>query len=84
MNRHFDDVQYYLQQAGEHAKAGIEEELAPVEAKVRKLTGMEDEPEPSRLEQLQDDLDALAERAEGTAEAAIEDAREQVRAYREG
>jgi uncharacterized protein YjbJ (UPF0337 family) len=83
MNRHFDDVQYYLKQAGKHATEGVKEELEPVEAKVREVVGKEKVPEPSRVEALQDDLAGLAERAEGNAKQSIDDAREQVRTYRE-
>ena len=47
MNRHFADARYYLKRAGETASKGVREELAPLEARVRELTGAEDEPEPS-------------------------------------
>ena len=55
MSKHFEDARYYLGRAAEHAKAGIKEELEPVEARVKELVGQEDEepePEPSRLDKL--------------------------------
>ena len=82
MNKHFTDARYYLKRAGETASKGVREELAPLEARVRELTGAEDEPEPSRLEAVKADLKALQERAEGEAEAAIGDAREKLDEYR--
>ncbi|MFD1633731.1 DUF7553 family protein [Haloplanus ruber] len=82
MNKHFEDTLYYIGRAGEHAKEGVLEELDPLEERFRELTGNETEPEPSRLEQLQDDLQELETRAEGEAKTAIEDARERIRQYR--
>ncbi|MFB6173940.1 MAG: hypothetical protein ABEI39_04785 [Halobacteriales archaeon] len=84
MNKHFEDTRYYLKRAGETAKRGIEEELEPIEERFRELTGREEEPEPGRLDAIREDLEALEERAEGEAREAIEDAREQLRAYRQG
>ncbi|WP_053946998.1 DUF7553 family protein [Halolamina sediminis] len=83
MASHFEDARYYLGRAVEHAKAGVEEELEPLEERVRKLTGTEKVPEPSRLETLQSDLKELEQRAEGEAREAIENARERVTAFRE-
>jgi predicted nucleic acid-binding Zn-ribbon protein len=84
MNKHFEDTLYYLGRAGEHAKEGVMEELDPLEERVRELTGSdeEEEPEPSRLQKLQDDLQELEARAEGEAKTAIADARERIRRYR--
>ncbi|GAB6861841.1 hypothetical protein ACFR97_11085 [Haloplanus litoreus] len=82
MNKHFEDALYYMGRAGEHAKEGVMEELDPLEERFRELTGKEQEPEPSRLEKLQDDLQELETRAEGEAKTAIEDARERIRRYR--
>ncbi|WP_248896331.1 DUF7553 family protein [Haloplanus halobius] len=84
MNKHFEDARYYLSRATEHAKEGVLEELDPLEERFRELTGNEDEeePEPSRLQKLQDDLAELEERAEGEAKTAIQDARERIRRYR--
>lgn len=58
MSKHFEDARYYLGRAAEHAKAGVKEELEPVEARVKDLVGIVDdgEPEPSRLDRLQADL----------------------------
>jgi hypothetical protein len=82
MNNHFEDALYYIGRAGEHAKEGVLEELDPIEARFRELTGREEEPEPSRLEQLQEELQELERRAEGEAKTAIADARERIRRYR--
>jgi len=69
MSKHFEDARYYLGRAAEHAKAGVKEELEPVEARVKDLVGIVDDggPEPSRLDRLQADLKKLEERAEGEA-----------------
>jgi len=83
MSKHFEDARYYLGRAAEHAKAGVKEELEPVEARVKDLVGIEEaEPEPSRLDRLQADLKRLEERAEGEAREAVASARERVAEYR--
>ncbi|MFC5279029.1 hypothetical protein ACFPM1_09710 [Halorubrum rubrum] len=84
MSKHFEDARYYLGRAAEHAKAGVKEELEPLQDRVSKLVGdePEEEPEPSRLEKLQADLKSLEERAEGEAREAVKSARERVEAYR--
>ena len=84
MSKHFEDARYYLGRAAEHAKAGVKEELAPVEARVKELVGREadEEPEPSRLDKLQADLKDLEERAQGEAREAVASARKRVAEYR--
>ncbi|AZQ15470.1 MULTISPECIES: hypothetical protein [Halorubrum] len=85
MSKHFEDARYYLGRAAEHAKAGVKEELEPIEARVKDLVGIEaeaEEPEPSRLDRLQADLKALEERAEGEAREAVASARARVKEYR--
>ena len=84
MSKHFEDARYYLGRAAEHAKAGVKEELEPVEARVKELVGREGEaePEPSRLDKLQADLKQLEERAEGEAREAVASARKRVTEYR--
>ena len=85
MSKHFEDARYYLGRAAEHAKAGVVEELETVEARVKELVGREDEepePEPSRLDKLQADLEDLEERAEGEAREAVASARKRVAEYR--
>ena len=84
MNKHFEDARYYLGRASEHAKEGVVEELQPVEERFRKLTGNEEEPEPSRLEKVQQELKELESRAEGESKKAIADARTRIRKYRNG
>jgi hypothetical protein len=83
MNKHFEDTRYYVKRAGETAKKGISEELEPVEQRVKKLAGKEEEPEPGRLEELRADLKELQGRAEGEAKEAIGKAREKVETVRE-
>ena len=86
MSKHFEDARYYLGRAAEHAKAGVVEELEPVETRVKELVGRGDdepEPEPSRLDKLQADLKKLEERAEGEAREAVASARKRVAEYRD-
>jgi|AntRauMinimDraft_2_1070382.scaffolds.fasta_scaffold03528_2 hypothetical protein len=85
MSKHFEDARYYLSRAAEHAKAGVKEELAPVEDRVKALVGIDandEEPEPSRLDRLQSDLKKLEERAEGEAREAVASARARIKEYR--
>jgi len=83
MSKHFEDARYYLGRAAEHAKAGVKEEIEPVEARVKDLVGaVEEEPEPSRLDRLQADLKRLEERAEGEVREAVASARARVKEYR--
>lgn len=82
MSKHFEDARYYLGRAADHAKEGVKEELEPVEQKVRKFTGREKEPEPGRLEKLQQDLESLEGRAEGEAREAVKKAQERLSDYR--
>jgi hypothetical protein len=84
MSKHFEDARYYLGRAAEHAKAGVKEEIEPVEARVKELVGAEEdeEPEPSRLDRLQADLKELEERAEGEVREAVVSARTRVKEYR--
>jgi hypothetical protein len=83
MNKHFEDARYYLGRASEHAKEGVLEELEPIEQRFKKLSGGDEEPEPSRLEKLQQELTELETRAEGDAKQAIRDARDRIRKYRD-
>jgi len=83
MNKHFEDARYYIKRAGEQAKKGVSEELEPVEERFRELTGREEEPEPSRLDKVREDLEEIEQRAEGEAKEAVADARERLRRYRE-
>jgi hypothetical protein len=82
MNKHFEDTRYYVKRAGETAKKGITEELEPIEQRVKKLAGKEEEPEPSRVEELRADLKELQGRAEGEAKEAIGNAREKLETMR--
>ncbi len=78
MNKHFEDTKYYLTRAGKTAKRGVAEELEPVQKRVQKLRNGEEEPEPSRVEKVREDLKELQGRAEGEAKEAIGKAREKL------
>ena len=82
MNKHFEDTRYYLKRAGQEAKRGISEEVEPLKERFDSITGGEEEPEPSRLEKFQQDLEELQGRAEGEAKQALGDARERIGRYR--
>ena len=84
MNKHFEDAQYYLKRAGETAAEGVKEEIEPLADRVKDVAGIEDEePEPSRVDRLREDLADLQERAEGETKEAIGKARERLRSYRD-
>jgi hypothetical protein len=83
MNKHFEDTRYYLKRAGETAKRGVSEELKPIQERFQNLTGGEDEPEPSRLDEIKADLKEVQGRAEGEAKEAIGEARGKIQRYRE-
>jgi hypothetical protein len=83
MNKHFEDTQYYLKRAGSEAKRGIKEELEPVQERVERLAGKEEEPEAGRLDSIKADLKEIQGRAEGEAKEAIGEARERVEAMRQ-
>lgn len=82
MNKHFEDSTYYLKRAGETAKAGVAEELAGIEARIRELAGRDEPDEASRIDELRAELKELQERAEGDAREAIVEARERLGARR--
>jgi predicted nucleic acid-binding Zn-ribbon protein len=78
-NKYFEDTKYYLKRAAETAKRGVEEEIGPLQDRVQELIGEEEpEPEPSRVEQLREDLNELQTRAEGEAKKALNDARDRL------
>jgi len=83
MNKHFEDTRYYLKRAGETAKRGVTEELEPIRERFQGMAGGEDEPEPSRLDEIKDDLKGVQEKAEGEAKEAIGEARGKIEQYRE-
>ena len=83
MNKHFEDAKYYLKRAGETAKAGVSEELEPVQTRVDDLIDREEEePKPGRFDEVREDLKELQERAEGETRDAIADARRRIDNYR--
>ncbi|SDX73797.1 DUF7553 family protein [Halopenitus persicus] len=83
MSKHFTDARYYLGRAVDHATAGVKEEVEPVAERARELAGIEEEPEPSRLEAIKADLIAAGERAAETAREAAASLRETVRGSRD-
>ncbi|MFC6733230.1 MULTISPECIES: hypothetical protein [unclassified Haladaptatus] len=82
MNKHFEDTQYYLKRASETAKRGVTEELSPVQEKFRSITGREEEPELSRIDEIREELRKLQDRAEGETREAIASARSRLDDYR--
>ena len=85
MNKHFEDARYYLKRAGETAKAGVSEELEPIQERVKELTNREeeaDEPEPGRFDAVRQELKELSEKAEGETREAIDKARAKIDEYR--
>ncbi|EJN59220.1 DUF7553 family protein [Halogranum rubrum] len=78
MNRHFSDAWYYQKRAASHLRAGLAEELAPVENRVRRAAGRERSPEPKRLEKVQHEL----RRAEGRGKHALKGAKGRIDDYR--
>jgi len=82
MNRHFEDARYYLKRAGETATKGVKTELEAVRERFDELTGREEEPDPSRLEEIKADRREVQTKAEGEAREAIGDAREKLDEYR--
>ena len=83
MNKHFEDTRYYLKRATETATQGVKEELEPIEARFREMTGRETDPEPSRIERVRADIEELQGKAEGEAREALVEARTKLREYRE-
>ncbi|WP_435359025.1 DUF7553 family protein [Haloarchaeobius sp. DFWS5] len=82
MNRHFEDAQYHLKRAGEHTKAGVKEEFEGIQKKVNELRGIEEEPEPTRVEKIQADLRESKKKAEGKVKTNAAEARKKIGGYR--
>ena len=82
MNRHFEDARYYLKRAGKTATKGVKTELEPVRERFDELTGREEEPDPSRLDEIKADLREVQSKDEGEAREAIGDARKKLEEYR--
>ncbi|MXR52609.1 hypothetical protein GRX03_13465 [Halovenus sp. WSH3] len=83
MNKHFEDTKYYVKRAGETAKKGLSEELEPLQERIQDLRDEEEQPEPSRVEKLREDLKEFQQRAEGEAKEALGEARERLDKVRE-
>lgn len=83
MNKHFEDTRYYLKRAGETAKAGVSEEIEPIQERVNDLIDREEEaPEPGRFDEIRSELKELQQKAEGETREAIANARERIDNYR--
>lgn len=78
MNRHFEDTRYYLKRAVTTAKNGVAAELEPVQERVERLRGEDEEPDNGRVEEIRADLAEIQQRAEGDARDAISTARERL------
>ena len=82
MNRHFNDAKYYARRTGESLYTGLRQELEPYldEAAGRyyDYRGIERPTEPTRIEQLQLELDQLEERASGEAQEAVQSVRQRI------
>jgi|GEM_PF-2344228 len=83
MNRYLEDTLYYLKRAIRTVRAGVREQLAPAEGRIRTLAGREREPEPGRTEAARSELATLPGQARGEARAVVAEARETVDEYRE-
>jgi hypothetical protein len=77
MNKNFEDAWYYARRAGRHLSRGVREELAPVERRLRRATGREQETT-SRTERWRAELKSTEEKAERRARRAMRRARERV------
>ncbi|MCY4730364.1 hypothetical protein KY092_07320 [Natronomonas gomsonensis] len=78
MNKHFQDTRYYLKRAGETTKAGVVEELKPVETRVRGFTVRESEPKPRRVDVVRAEIVGFGERAEDRTRTAIRTGRKKL------
>ena len=84
MNKHFEDTKYYLKRAAKTAKAGVAEQIEPIQERVNDLIDRGDEePEPGRLDELREDIRELQEKAEGETREALEKARAKIDELRE-
>ncbi len=84
MNKHFEDTKYYLKRAAKTAKAGVAEQIEPIQERVNDLIDRGDEePEPGRLDELREDIKELQEKAEGETREALEKARAKIDELRE-
>lgn len=83
MNEHFEDAKHHMKRAGKTAKAGLSEELAPLQERVDDLIAREEEePEAGRFDEVREELKELQERAEGETREAIGEVRERIENYR--
>ena len=84
MSKHFEDTKYYLKRAAKTAKAGVAEQIEPIQERVNDLIDRGDEePEPGRLDELREDIKELQEKAEGETREALEKARAKIDELRE-
>lgn len=81
MNEHFEDARHHVERAAKNVREGLEREVEELEERARTLLGTE-EPEPGKLEKLQQDLRDLEKKAEGETRDALKAARERIDDYR--
>ena len=80
MNRHFKDARYYLGRTVFHVRAGLSEQLSPIEARVRKALGREvEEPQASRVETVKAELRELPSRVGSEVREVATEARGRIR-----
>lgn len=82
MNRHFKDAWYHVKRAGDDFARGMRTERHRTERRLRRLTGREREPEPSRLASIRGRVVAVERRAESTARRTADEARSKIRMVR--
>ena len=82
MNRYFEDARYYAKRAGETTVRGVREELAPVTERFERLTGEDEDAEPTRLEAVRTRADRAVARARAEARRAVDEGREKLAAVR--
>jgi len=78
MNKHFEDAWYYLRRAWTHLTAGVREELAPAERRVRRWVGRETAPEPSRGEKVRRNVREVEQKAQERAKSTVRDVQERI------
>jgi hypothetical protein len=82
MNRYFEDARYYAKRAGETTVRGVREELAPVTERIERLTGEDEDPEPTRGEAVRVKAEKAVMRARAEARRAVAEGREKLAAVR--
>jgi len=84
MNRYFEDTRYYAKKTGETALRGIREELAPLTARIERLTGddEDEDAEQTRVMAVRAKADGAVTKARREVRRAVATGREKLTAYR--